>query len=45
MEFESNNSGNQFKISQWKESLNSGGYQFHQYQQIERLPLILAELT
>ena len=45
MKFESNNSGNQIKILQWKESLNNGVYQFHQYQQNERLPLILAELT
>ena len=29
----------------WKESLNSDGHQFHQYQQDERSSFILAELT
>jgi hypothetical protein len=29
----------------WKESLSSDGHQFHQYQQNEQSPLILAELT
>jgi hypothetical protein len=28
-----------------KESLNSNGHQFHQYQQNKQLPLILTELT
>ena len=28
-----------------KKSLNSDGYQFHQYQQNEQLPLILIEFT
>ena len=28
-----------------KESLNSDGHQFHQYQQNEQSPLILTELT
>jgi hypothetical protein len=29
----------------WKESLNSDGHKFHQYQQNEQSPLILTELT
>ena len=29
----------------WKESLNSDGHQFHQYQQNKQSPLILTELT
>jgi len=29
----------------WKESLNSDGQQFHQYQQNQQPPLILTELT
>ena len=32
-------------IRLWKESLNSDGYRFHQYQQNEQSPLILTELT
>ena len=29
----------------WKESLNTDGLQFYQYQQNEQLPLILTQLT
>ena len=29
----------------WKQSLNSGGQQFHQYQQNEKSPLILTHWT
>jgi hypothetical protein len=29
----------------WKESLNSDGHQFHQYQLNEQSPLVLTELT
>ena len=29
----------------WKESLNSDGHQFHQYQQNEQSPLIVIEFT
>ena len=29
----------------WKESLNSDGHQFHQYQQSEHSPAILTEFT
>jgi hypothetical protein len=29
----------------WKESLNSDGHKYHQFQQNEQSPLILFELT
>ena len=35
----------QYKPTLWKESLNSDGHQFHQYQQNEQAPLVLTELT